>query len=129
MSIIVHQSDNMTILGEISYSEDTPFTDTSKEVKRTPYIQLTFVVHVNGRQKSFRHSFKLIQYKDIQDLLQHVSGQLEEYTLENWNEWHNVINTLESIWYTLSDHNDILPYQSYWQIRNWIETLMQYEQN
>lgn len=51
MSIIVHQSDNMTILGEISYSEDTPFTDTSKEVKRTPYIQLTFVVHVNGRQK------------------------------------------------------------------------------
>jgi len=129
MSIIAHQSDNMTILGEISYSEETKLTDASKEVIRTPYLQLSFVVHVNGRQKSFRHSFKLIQYKDIPDLLPHVSNQLEEYTLENWNEWHNVMNTLDAMGYTLSDYNETLPYQSHWEIRKWIETLMQYEPN
>lgn len=68
MSIIAHQSDNMTILGEISYSEEH-LCDTSKEVKRTPWLQLSFVVHVNGRQKSFRHSFKLIKRKDVPDLI------------------------------------------------------------
>jgi len=129
MSIIAHQSDNMTILGEISYSEETKLSDTSKEVIRTPYLQLSFVVHVNGRQKSFRHSFKLIKRKDVKDLIAHGSTQWEDYTLTNWDEWHNVMNTLDAMGYTLSDYNETLPYQSHWQITKWIETLMQYEPN
>lgn len=135
MSIIAHQSDNMTILGEISYSVETKLSESddskaaSKEVIRTPYLQLAFVVHVNGRQKSFRHSFKLIKRKDVKDLIAPGSTQWEDYTLTNWDEWHNVMNTLDAMGYTLSDYNETLPYQSHWQISKWIETLMQYEQN
>lgn len=75
MSIIAHQSDNMTILGEISYSEETKLTSDSKEVIKTPYLQLTFVVHVNGRQKSFKHSFELIKRKNVPDLITPGSEQ------------------------------------------------------
>lgn len=129
MSIVAHQSDNMTILGEISYSEETKLTSDSKEVLRTPYIRLTFVVHVNGKQKSFQHSFQLIKRKDVPDLIWAESTSWNDYTLINWNEWHNVMNTLDPMGYTLSDYNETLPYQSHWQIIKWIETLMQYEPN
>ncbi len=103
MSIIAHQSDNMTILGDISYSEVTNFLssadlkEASNEIIRTPYINLVFVVHVNGKQKSFRHSFKLTKYKDVPDLVAPGSSQSEDYTLANWNEWHNVMSTLDAM--------------------------------
>lgn len=129
MSIIAHQSDNMTILGEISYSEITKLTSNSKEILRTPYLQLSFVVHVNGKQKSFRHSFKLIKRKDIPDYIWAESWSLEDYTLENWYEWQNVMITLDAMGYSLPDYNEITPYVSHGVIRKWIETLMQYEQS
>ena len=127
MSIIAHQSDNMTILGEISYSEETKLTDTSKQVLRHPHLRLTFVVHVNGRQKSFQHSFKLIKRKDVLDLITPESEQSEDYTLTNWNEWSNIMNTLDAMGYNLSDYNETMPYQSHWAIRKWIDDLMSYE--
>lgn len=122
MSIIAHQSDNMTIIAEIRHCiEYSPVSDA--EDKKIQYIMLNFVVHVNGRQKSFRHSFELAKQKDVWELPHYEDD--DSYTLKNWYEWEKVMETLEAMGYTLEWYNKELPYQSRWVIKEWIQTLTQ----